>query len=254
MGRNQQVRLLGIILLLTSCRFALASSSEQQHWMQARSNHFVVLTDSDVKHAREVVYRFEQMRYVFASLMQKSQLNFPVPLQIIGFRSRAELLQYAPLYQGKPVDMAGFFEASPDRDFIALDLSSDDMSTALHEYTHALVHANFPPVPAWFDEGFAEYLATLRIANNQLEIGNISDANRTTLNNMPWMNPEELFLVQTDSDTYNVRKRRAIFYAESWLVVHYLMSKQRMATCSTTCSLPRSSRCRFRMRFSRRSA
>ena len=93
-------------------------------------------------------------------------MNFPVPLRIIGFRSRAELLQYAPLYQGKPVDMAGFFEASPDRDFIALDLSTDDWSTALHEYTHALVHANFPPVPAWFDEGLAEYFATLKISQH----------------------------------------------------------------------------------------
>jgi tetratricopeptide (TPR) repeat protein len=228
MGRNQQVRLLGIILLLTSCRFALASSSEQQHWMEVHSNHFVVLTDMDTNHARAVAYRFEQMRYVFGAVMQKSTVNLPVPLQIIGFRSRAEFLQYAPLYQGKPVDMAGFFEASPDRDFIALDLSVDDWSTALHEYTHALVHANFPPVPAWFDEGLAEYFATLKISNNGLEIGNISDANRMALTNMPWMNLEELLLVQTSSDSYNQRQRRAIFYAQSWLLVHYLMSKQKL--------------------------
>ncbi len=229
MGRNQQVRLLGIILLLTSCPFALASSSsQQQHWMEVHSNHFVVLTDLDTNHARAVAYRFEQMHYVFGALMQKSTVNLPVPLQIIGFRSRAELLQYAPLYQGKPVDMAGFFEASPDRDFIALDLSTDDWSTALHEYTHALVHANFPPVPAWFDEGLAEYFATLKVSSTGLEIGNISDANRTALTNMPWMNLEELLLVQTGSDSYNQRQRRAIFYAQSWLLVHYLMSKQKL--------------------------
>jgi Tfp pilus assembly protein PilF len=124
--------------------------------------------------------------------------------------------------------MAGFFEASPDRDFIALDLSTDDWSTALHEYTHALVHANFPPVPAWFDEGLAEYFATLKIANNGLEIGNIAEANRVALTNMPWMNLEELLLVQTSSDSYNQRQRRAIFYAQSWLLVHYLMSKQKL--------------------------
>ena len=228
MGRNQQVRLLGIILLITSCRFALASSSQQQHWMEVHSNHFVVLTDMDTNHARAVAYRFEQMHYVFGAVMQKSAVNLPVPLQIIGFRSRAELLQYAPLYQGKPVDMAGFFEASPDRDFIALDLSTDDWSTALHEYTHALVHANFPPVPAWFDEGLAEYFATLKISNTGLEIGNISDANRMALSNMPWMSLEELLLVQTGSASYNQRQRRAIFYAQSWLLVHYLMSKQKL--------------------------
>ncbi len=197
--------------------------------MEVRSNHFVVLTDADTKHGRDVVYRFEQVRYAFGALLQKSTVNLPVPLQVIGFRSRSELMQYAPLYQGKPVDMAGFFEASPDRDFIALDLSTDDWSTPLHEYTHALVHGNFPPVPAWFDEGLAEYFATLKIANDVLEIGNISEANRLTLANTPWMSLEELFLVQTDSDVYNQRKGRAIFYAESWLVVHYLMSKQQLA-------------------------
>ncbi len=232
MGRSKRVRsfrvISGFTFLLIFSTTMFGSSSEQQHWMEVRSNHFVVLTDSDVKHARDVAYRFEQMRYVFGAVMQKSTVNLPVPLQIIGFRSRAELLQYAPLYQGKPVDMAGFFEASPDRDFIALDLSADNWSTALHEYTHALVHANFPPVPAWFDEGLAEYFATLKITNNGLEIGNISDANRAALTNMPWMNLEELLLVQTSSDLYNQRQGRAIFYAQSWLLVHYLMSKQRL--------------------------
>jgi len=227
MGRTQQVRLFALILFVVFCRTAFASS-DQQHWWEVRSNHFVVLTDADVKNARAAAYRFEQMRFVFGSLMQKSTVNLPVPLQIIGFRSRTELLQYAPLYQGKPVDMAGFFEASPDRDFIALDLSTDDWSTALHEYTHALVHASFPPVPAWFDEGLAEYFATLKISNTGLEIGNISEANRIALTNMQWMNLEELLLVQTGSDSYNQRQRRAIFYAQSWLLVHYLMSKQRL--------------------------
>jgi hypothetical protein len=238
MGRSKQVRsfrllfgfsfLFGFSLLLVFCTTVFASSTEQQHWMEVHSNHFVVLTDSDVKHGRDVAYRFEQMRYVFGAIMQKSTVNLPVPLQIIGFRSRAELLQYAPLYQGKPVDMAGFFEGSPDRDFIALDLSTDNWSTALHEYMHALVHGNFPPVPAWFDEGLAEYFATLKITNTGLEIGNISDANRAALTNMPWMNLEELLLVQTSSDLYNQRQGRAIFYAQSWLLVHYLMSKQRL--------------------------
>jgi len=230
MGRLQLVRLfVPILCILFSCELSLASSSDrQQHWMEVRSNHFVVLTDADTKHGRDVVYRFEQMRYAFGSLLQKSSVHLPVPLQIIGFRSRSELMQYAPLYQGKPVDMAGFFEASPDRDFIALDLSTDDWSTPLHEYAHALVHGNFPPVPAWFDEGLAEYFATLKIANDGLEIGNISEVNRLTLSNTPWMSLEELFLVQTDSNVYNQRKGRAIFYAESWLVVHYLMSKQQL--------------------------
>jgi tetratricopeptide (TPR) repeat protein len=231
MGRTKQVRFIrwvsGFVFLLTFCGTMFASS-EQQHWMEVRSNHFVVLTDSDVKHARDVAYRFEQMRYVFGAIMQKATVNLPVPLQIIGFRSRAELLQYAPLYQGKPVDMAGFFEASPDRDFIALDLSTDKWNTALHEYTHALVHANFPPVPAWFDEGLAEYFATLKFTNNGIEIGKISDANRTALTSMPWMALEDLLLVQTSSDSYNQRQSRAIFYAQSWLLVNYLMSNKRL--------------------------
>ncbi len=227
MGRTKHFRFLSLLILLFFCK-SMFASSEQQHWMEVHSNHFVVLTDTDTKHGREVVYRFEQMRYVFGSVLQKSTVNLPVPLQIIGFRSRSELMQYAPLYQGKPVDMAGFFEASPDRDFIALDLSTEDWGTALHEYIHALVHANFPPVPAWFDEGLAEYFATMKITNTGLQIGNISDANRMALTNMPWMNVEELMLAQTDSDVYNRRSRRAIFYAESWLLVHYLMSKQQL--------------------------
>ena len=50
--------------------------------MEVHSNHFVVLTDMDTNHARAVAYRFEQMRYVFGAVMQKSAVNLPVPLRI----------------------------------------------------------------------------------------------------------------------------------------------------------------------------
>ena len=72
------------------------------------SSHFSVATDGGEKRAREVAQRFEQMRMAFGVIFKKVSVN-TAPLQIIAFRNGKELRQFAPLYGGKPIELAGFF-------------------------------------------------------------------------------------------------------------------------------------------------
>lgn len=217
-----------LVLLL-----AMSAAAAEQQWVEVTSKHFTVATDGGEKRGKEVALRFEQMRTVFGTVFQKTKVNIPIPLQIIAFRNSKELKQYAPLWKDKPVQLAGFFQGSDDANFIVVDLSAESgWSTVFHEYAHLLLHGNFPPLPLWFDEGFAEYFSTLRVIGKQAEFGTIPEYNARILGESTWMHVEDLFRVQHDSSTYNGGDRRSIFYAESWLVVHYLMSNHRMADVS----------------------
>src|SRR5215831_10246341 len=84
-------------------------------WVEVRSPHFSVLTDAGEQRGRETAMRFEQMRAVFAALMTKANVNLPVPLEIVAFRSTKEMRQFAPLWQGKPTQLAGLFQGGEDR-------------------------------------------------------------------------------------------------------------------------------------------
>ncbi len=220
MGR----RLLPFVLfLLVSQAFA------QKQWVEVTSPHFTVLTDTGPSQGKEIALRFEQMRAVFGSLFHRSRVNIPVPLQIIAFRNQNEFRNYAPLWKGKPVEVAGYFQGADDRNFIALDMSStDSYAIVFHEYAHLLLNGNFPRMPVWFDEGFAEYFSSLRVNGKTVEYGNIPPNLPTILQTNRWMPILDLFSTQHDSATYNERDKNTLLYAQSWITVHYIMSEGKL--------------------------
>lgn len=218
----------------------IAARADQQ-WVEVDSSHFSVATDGGEKRAREVAQRFEQMRTAFGVLFKKLTVN-TAPLQIIAFRNAKEMRQFAPLYGGKPIEVAGFFLGSggrggpgsnEERQYIALDLSQEDSwGTVFHEYAHLLINSNFPPSPVWFDEGFAEYCSSLKMDKKEIVIGLAKPELPELLSQNRWLKLVDLFSVSHDSQIYNRDDRRSVFYAQSWLTVHFFMTKNMLKQMS----------------------
>jgi tetratricopeptide (TPR) repeat protein len=224
-----------LLVFLIACSFSAVRADQQ--WIEVQSPHFTVATDGGEKRARDVATRFEQMRMAFGVLFKKVNVN-TAPLEIIAFRNSKELRQFSPLYGGKPVELAGFFLGDggrvrpgsiPERQYIALDLSEEDSwGTVFHEYAHLLINSNFPPSPVWFDEGFAEYCSSLKVDKKEIALGLIKPELPQVLSENRWLKLVDLFSVSHDSKIYNRDDRRSVFYAQSWLTVHYFMSKSMM--------------------------
>src|ERR1700756_4972171 len=117
------VCVLGVLLLF--CSIPPVFAGEPQ-WVEVHSPNFSVVTDAGEKHGRDVAFHFEQMRAVYAALMVRATVTLPVPLQIVAFRNSKELRQFAPIWKGKPTEVAGLFQSGQDRSFIMLDLSSEN--------------------------------------------------------------------------------------------------------------------------------
>jgi len=194
-------------------------------WVEIRSPNFSLITDAGDQRGRDVAFHFEQMRSAFGNLMTKAEVNLPVPLQIVAFRSTSEITQVAPLFNGKPVEIAGRFQGGDDRTFIMLDVSVDNPWTVVfHEYAHQLMSGNFSgSADPWFWEGFAEYFSSIEVDDKEARVGKMPADTRRILKRSGMMRVADLFRVQQNSKTYNESgKHRAMFYAESSLVVHYL--------------------------------
>lgn len=214
--------------------FVLPLAHADQPWVEVSSPHFTVVTDAGEKRGREVITRFEQMRTAFGVIFKKVNVN-AAPLEIVAFRNSKGLRNVAPLYEGKPISIAGLFlgggrsqkNNAEDRQFIALDLSAEDnWGVVFHEYAHLLINSNFPPTPAWFDEGFAEYCSSLKMDKKEIDLGLVRPDLPETLNENRWLKLVDLFSVSHDSKIYNRDDRRSVFYAQSWVTVHYIMAKQ----------------------------
>ncbi|MBZ5648426.1 MAG: tetratricopeptide repeat protein [Acidobacteriia bacterium] len=208
----------------------LSIPAPAQEWVEVKSPHFSVITDGGEKRGREIALRFEQMRAVFGQLFNRKYVSLPVPLEIVGFRNGKEMRPYVPLFQGKPVEVAGLFEQGEDRSFILIDLSSEaGWEVVFHEYAHQLLNGNFPPTAAWFDEGFAEFLGSMEIDKNSYAVGRAPQGVAYTLQSNRLMPAKQLFAVSRQSETYNKSgDSRHLFYAQSWLTVHYLYDRKKM--------------------------
>src|SRR5437763_11298806 len=101
-------------------------ASDQPAWIEVHSTHFTVITDAGEKRGKEVALRFEQMRSVFALLLTKDRLNQPLPLTIFAFKNDQSYYQLAPLRQGQPSSLPGFFLPGEDQNFIGLNLFVPD--------------------------------------------------------------------------------------------------------------------------------
>lgn len=241
--------------------FALPSpAADQTPWLELHSAHFTVITDAGEKKGREVAFRFEQMRAVFANLLSRDRLNQPVPLTILALKSDDSYFRIAPLVhtadnpQGQPIDAPGFFLHGDDQDFIVLNVFEEESWRAVaHDFAHMLLNANYPPAQAWFDEGLAEYFASIRLDNKQIEIGGDPELRPSVkqdllgnqqeqhppksltelLQAQTWLSIPDLFAMKHDTMTYNEGTHHTLFYAESWMVMHYLLHENKLPQTGT---------------------
>ncbi len=228
----------------TSPSFGSARDSKPK-WIRVNSAHFSILTDANEKKGRETSLRLEQMRNIFSQLFLKSKLQSPEPLDVIALQSDEEYVRVAPLRQGQPISAPGFFLAGDDRNFIVLDLAAEDSwRAASHDFARLLLNFNYPPTQEWFDEGFAQYFSSLRLGDNQAQVGgdptqnlpwsqalpgpSAADPNPaksfTELLGRPWLPVPELFAMRPGPSGYP-----PMFYAQSWIVMHYLLHQDKLS-------------------------
>jgi tetratricopeptide (TPR) repeat protein len=240
--------LLGV-LLCTS-----APAAEQSPWIEIHSAHFTVITDAGDKKGREVALRFEQMRAVFASLLTKDRLNQPLPLTIFAFKNDKSYFQIAPLRQGQPIDVPGFFLPGEDQNFIVLNLFEEESWRAVaHDFAHMLLNYNYPPAQGWFDEGLVEYFSSIHVDNKQVEIGGDPELHASVAKDLlqnqfeshppksltellgaqVWLSIPDLFTMKHATSSYTEGTHHTLFYAESWMVMHYLLHQKKLPETGT---------------------
>jgi len=223
-------------LLSTACVLVALGSpplafprGDQPKWLRVSSDHFSLLTDGSEKQAGLAILRMEQMRAVFGQLLEREKLITPEPLDLIGFRTTDEYDQASPPGNGRPTSGHASFIRGEDRNYIVLDLSDEEGWRAIaRDYAAVLLNYNYPPAQAWFDEGLVDYFSSLRISATQTELGGDPSAFAEALTKQPWIPLAELFAVR-ENDSRSSKAKPAVFTAESWIVMHYLVNHDQLS-------------------------
>jgi len=231
-----------ILLTAISLLTCLPLHAGEPKWLQISSSHFLVITDAGPKKGREVAARFEQMRGVFSQLMMRQKIRMSQPIEILALQNPVTYGQLAP--QGS--SLPAFFLRGEERVFIVLNTSVPDSWRAIeHQFAHYLLDYNYPPTAPWFDEGFAEYFASVYFTDKKTELGSDPElpwpgqpayseqgpglkSLTELLNNPVWLNITDVLQMRNRVVNGREGTHHTLFYAQSWMLMHYLLNQNKL--------------------------
>jgi tetratricopeptide (TPR) repeat protein len=194
-------------------------------WTRLRTANFILLGENGPGPLRRVAERLEQFREVFARVFPSTRKAMPAPIVVHVFTSERAYQPYMPRFNGKRVDVGGYFQSTAGGYYITLSTEAGDRAypTIFHEYVHLLTGNALADVPVWFSEGLAEYYETYELyGQREAMLGKVNEDHVLNLRER-FVPLAELLAVNHDSALYHEGDRRSIFYAESWALTHYLL-------------------------------
>jgi len=194
---------------------AVARKFDLEGWSEIRSPLFEIASDAD---AARVLQLAQQLSTFIAALELVS--NVPdfrprLPLRIYLFGEQATF----DVFSGRRA--AGQLRPTPRGLFVLM--SPDGLPAReilFHEYVHFLLrNAGGLSYPIWYDEGFAELLAGTRMHRDFITIGSIPELRVDTLRREELLPLEKVLSARSYAEIWD---KVHVFYAQSWLLVHYL--------------------------------
>ena len=222
--KRQWLAVLLLGALAASAQSGGGRTASTSSWRRVDTPHFTVIGSVADRELGDVAAHFERFREALGQFLPTAATATVVPTVVIVFESEKAFDAFKPLSGGKPRDGAGLIVPSPDIDYVGLVAGSRGLRTAFHGYSH-LATANLGvSLPLWLTEGVAEYHSTFELlrGGNKASIGEPLTAHLMSLRS-EWLGLDELRAVQQSSPHYDEEERRSVLYAESWVLVHYLL-------------------------------
>jgi tetratricopeptide (TPR) repeat protein len=208
-----------------------ATVPDDEHWLELQSKNFMVAGTASEGDIRKVAADLELLRETFAQFNPRARAISSVPTTVIVFDNTSSFRWYWPADAGPPEGATGYVQAGLDKNYIVLTDGSIPREV-YRDYIRLLIPEAMGPVPLWFREGLADYFSGLKVNRflvgdkRWTRLGNGIDEYDGLLNKKAkLLSFDALSKIHEESPEYEDPKSRELFLAQSWGVVHYLMSR-----------------------------
>lgn len=199
-------------------------------WLKGETDKFVVYTDGGERDLRDFIEQLTVFDHVLRT-MHPVVKDKPeaAKFEVYLLRGSGQLKRLRP---GSQNQVLGFYKATPGGVYAAAIRDDRWLMSAeqvlFHEYTHRFMLENFPVAyAAWLIEAYAEYFSAVTIGEKAADVGRGNQARVYSLLTDQWL-PMDTLLGKRGSELKT--SERAMFYAQGWLLLHYMISDSERMT------------------------
>lgn len=208
------------IIAAAAAFLLVGTGAAHAEWRRAESPNFVLVGDLPENALRERILLLEDLDRLLRILTAGEEEPARNKLHVYIVDGIGELRAIRPTL---PPNAAGFYAASEHGLIAAVDGGDPDAGNQFlfHEYAHHFMMQNSTVrYPAWFVEGSAEFLATVRFSARKIDIGRLPEGRIFSLQG-EWLPMERLL----SAGPFGLNgDDMGAYYAQSWLLTHYFFS------------------------------
>lgn len=204
-------------------------------WIKAETAHFVIYSNGLEQKTRTYARKLEAFRTLTNMLVGSAGTGPQVKFQIYLLNSGDQMQIVRPTF-AKGVGGVYFNCAEGTSAYSAIQYSKSDQDPSLlvlfHEYSHYVMFKTAKiAYPMWYAEGFAEYLSTADPEKGVISVGELAKGRNYVLAKDRWIDftrilkPDFGFAGDKSNNPWVIQS----FYAQSWLLTHYMMSDDKRA-------------------------
>jgi len=206
------------LFLLAAILLMLASASFAQQWIAIQTDHLVSYSEGDERGAREAAMRSERIIAVFEEVFHRRDIHFATPLQVLATRATVP---------GKETGAGVTLVRTPIGNFVTTEPSQpNSWGQAAKSIVALTLEDNYPRAQPWFDDGIISYIAGVRFAGDQMELGALPPG-MAIPRSSDWIPLAKLF--ETTDLSGLSADRLPVFEAEAWAVVRWIVDSGRLA-------------------------
>ena len=207
------------LLLPLAVSLAAVASPSWAQWHSIEGARFVVISEDSERNLRAASRELERfdlvLRQYFARPTDQSAVR-RLPVYLVSPRELADL------YPGQ-TRVAGFYAASTENIFGVAE-RRESLATMKHEYAHHFLAGEWKgALPAWFNEGFAQYFSTAEFDGDRVHIGKPPAWSSNALIGSGWMPLDRLLTERPIQQDGNIPRT---YYPLAWLLTHWFLKDE----------------------------
>jgi tetratricopeptide (TPR) repeat protein len=203
-------------------------------WVEIHTAHFIVASDGGEKTARRFGDEFETLLRVFQATMPNSRVSTGIPVRILAARDGQSFARMAPEfpYDKRRQQPPGLMFTGTEKTYIGIRANASGHFPYMEiyqNYAREIVKRSYRNLPPWLEEGFSTVFSSLTFNDRGVRLERPDPEDLSVLFESPLLPLDLVLHVDRSSPYYSPGNKESVYFAESRVLVHYLISDPQFA-------------------------